>query len=193
MMFYVYTLKSSIDDLIFYVGKGSGDRMYRHIEISKFNGVNRKKNPHLYNKISKIFSDGGEVIFEIFYETVDEDDAYSKERELIENIGIDNLTNITEGGRGGQVGKWTDERRLKLSLSKTGKPRSDEVKEKISKSLTGRPTGRSFWKGKKLPEEVKEKMRESGKGKNRGPITEKRRLAIIEGIRKRKEKIESKV
>lgn len=44
-----------------------------------------------------------------------------------------------------------------------------------------------FWKGKKLSEETKRKMSESGKGKNRGPISEKRRQLIIEGIRRKKQ------
>ena len=43
-----------------------------------------------------------------------------------------------------------------------------------------------YWKGKTLSEETKKKMSEAKKGKKRGPISEKRRLAIIEGIKNKK-------
>ena len=39
-----------------------------------------------------------------------------------------------------------------------------------------------------MSEETKNKMSESHKGKNSGPISEKRRLSIIEGMKKKKEK-----
>ena len=51
--FYVYFLKSD-DNKIIYVGKGSGDRMYKHIHIANGKSVNRSKNLKLYNKISSI-------------------------------------------------------------------------------------------------------------------------------------------
>jgi hypothetical protein len=191
MKFYIYLLKSSIDDKILYIGKGSGKRMYKHVQIAKGNSTNRKRNPHLYNTISKIISNNGYIKYEIVFETDIEDYAYIKEKEFIDNIGIDNLCNICDGGLGGLIGEWTDERKKKLSNSKKGKPRSEEAKKSISESLKGKPTGRSYWKGKELPEETKEKMRQSGKGKNSGPISEKRRLAIIEGIRRKKEEREN--
>ena len=64
-----------------------------------------------------------------------------------------------------------------------------ERNKKISDSLTGRAGHPGYWKGKNLPEEVKEKMRKSGKGKNKGPISEKRRKAIINGMKKQKTNI----
>jgi group I intron endonuclease len=59
--------------------------------------------------------------------------------------------------------------------------RSEETNKKISESLKGKI---GYWKDKNLSEATKEKMR-LHKGKNKGPITEKRRLAIIEGIKKK--------
>jgi hypothetical protein len=193
MKFYIYCLISSLDDKVFYVGKGSGKRMYSHVRIAKSNGVNRKSNPHLYNKISKILSEGGNILYDVVFKSDDEKEIYEKEKEFINNIGIENLTNLREGGIGGLIGEWSEDRKNKLSLSKMGKPRSDETKEKIRNTLKGVPTGRSYWKGKSLSEETKEKMRKSGKGKNKGPISEKRRLAIIEGIRKKKEEKENSI
>ncbi len=40
MKFYIYCLISSLDEKVFYVGKGSGKRMYSHVRIAKSNGVN---------------------------------------------------------------------------------------------------------------------------------------------------------
>lgn len=186
MKFYIYFLISSLDNKVFYVGKGSGKRMYTHLMIAKGNGSNRKANPHLYNKISKILMDNGTILYDVVFRTDDEDESYLKEKEFINSIGINNLTNLLEGGIGGLIGEWTEERRKKLSISKLGKPMSEETKKRISNSLKGKSTGRAYWKGKKLSDEVKEKMRISGKGKNKGPISDKRRLSIIEGIKKKK-------
>jgi hypothetical protein len=191
MKFYIYCLISSLDEKVFYVGKGSGKRMYSHVRIAKSNGVNRDRNPHLYNKISKILLDGGSILYDVVFMSDDENEVYIKEKEFINNIGLENLTNLREGGIGGLIGEWDDERKNKLRLSRIGKSHSDETKEKIRNKLKGVPTGRSYWKDKSLSEETKEKMSKSGKGKNRGPISEKRRLSIIEGIRKKKEEKES--
>jgi hypothetical protein len=187
-MFYVYHLKSSLDNKIFYIGKGSGNRMYKHLQIATGNNDNqRSKNPHLYNKILKILNEGGHIIYEKVFITDNETLAYESEVKEIEKYGLANLTNISVGGLGGFRGvEWTPERRKKLSESKKGIPRSLETKKKISNSLKGKPTGNSYWKGKTLSDETKNKMSNSGKGKNSGPMSEKHRLAIIEGIKRKK-------
>ena len=86
------------------------------------------------------------------------------------------------------------EETLKKMSESASKPRTEEYKQKLRDNhphlsgedhpMYGKP---GYWKDKHLSEETKEKMR-LHKGKNKGPITEKRRLAIIEGIRKKKEK-----
>jgi hypothetical protein len=162
--------------------------MYQHLKIANSDNVTRNKNPHLYNKISKLLSNGGHIIYEIVFRTDNELEAYNEEKKFINEIGIENLTNISDGGLGGLIGEWNSERKNKLSNSKKGKPRSEKTKEKISKSLKGKSTGRAYWKGKTLSDETKEKMRKSSKGKNKGPITDKRRIAIIEGIRRKRER-----
>jgi len=48
--FYVYYLISSNDNNVFYVGKGSGDRMYQHVKIAVRDG---KKNYQIQNYIIK--------------------------------------------------------------------------------------------------------------------------------------------
>lgn len=50
-----------------------------------------------------------------------------------------------------------------LSKAKTGKPRSEETKNKISESTKGE---KSYWYGKHLSEKTKKKKSEAMKGKH---------------------------
>jgi hypothetical protein len=182
--FYVYQLKTSNGE-IFYIGKGNGDRMYKHIRISKGNSINKSKNPKLYNKISNELRRGGYITPEILFESESENECLVKEIELISKIGKENLCNLTDGGEGTSGYKLSEETKRKMSLSKIGKKRifTDEHKQHLSKSLTGKI---GYWRGKKLSEETKRKMSENGKGKNKGPISKEHRQAIIDGIKKKK-------
>jgi len=187
---YVYYLISSIDGNVFYIGKGSGNRMYKHIQIAEGNSMVKSKNPYLYNKINKILNDGGEVICTKIFETNNEDLSYEKEKLFIEKFGLNNLTNITEGGLGGLIGEWDEERKDKLRKSKSignrkGKPHSEKTKAKIRETMKVKGYNK-YWEGKKLSDETKKKMSQSHKGKHQGPITEKRRQAIIDGIKRKK-------
>ncbi len=94
------------------------------------------------------------------------------------------------------------EKHLKKVLSeetiiKMRKPKTEEHKQNMRKPKIKRKNNlvkkdnlikkQGYWKGKKLPQETIEKMKISGKGKNKGPISEKRRLSIINGIKNKKE------
>ncbi len=182
--FYVYQLKTSFGDII-YIGKGSGNRMYKHIQISKGNSLNRNRNPKLYNKISSVIKNGGYIIPEILFESKNETECLSKEIELISKIGKSSLCNLTDGGEGTCGHFLSDNTKKKIALSKMGTKRifTEEHKLHISQATKGRT---SPWKGKTLSDEMKRKMSESSKGKNSGPISEKRRQSIIDGIRRKK-------
>lgn len=93
-MAYVYGHYTADTDKLFYIGKGVGNRAW-----SKKN-----RNPYWINVTNK----HGYTI-KILYENLTEEEAYIKEKELIAEIGLDNLTNLSEGGKG-----WTsaDLRRL---------------------------------------------------------------------------------
>lgn len=164
MIYYVYQLKSS-DGLIFYIGKGSGRRMYKHLQIAMGSSIVRNRNPKLYNKISSIIKKGGYVIPEIIFENFDENICLQKEIELIKNIGLKNLCNLTDGGEGTSGYKLSDETKRKMSESKKGKKRffSKEHCKKLSESLKGH---KGYYKGKKLSEETKLKMSIAHKGKS---------------------------
>ena len=186
--YYVYKLTTNNGEII-YIGKGSGKRMFQHIYIANGNGVNRKGNPKLYNKISKILDDGGYIIPEILFESDNETECHRQEVLIISEIGLHNLCNLTLGGEGTSGYKLSDETKIKMSLAKKDKPkgpRSDETKKKISNALSGRKRVNKRT-GFTHSAETKIKMSLSKKDKPKSPITEKRRLAIIEGIRKKKE------
>jgi len=182
--FYVYQLKTSDGDVI-YIGKGSGDRMNKHVKIANHKSKNRGKNPKLYNKISSVINKGGYIIPEILFEG-SEVLCLEKEVNLIKEIGLKNLCNLTEGGEGTSGYKLSEETKAKMSEVKTGVSRifSDEHKENIAKGLMGH---KGYWDGKELSEETKAKMSAAKKGKKKGPISEKRRQAIIDGIKRKKE------
>ena len=165
MKYYVYQLKTS-DNEIIYIGKGSGDRMNKHMEISRHrkNSKSRLKNPKLYNKINSVIKSGGYITPEVLFESDNEQECLDKEVLLIKEIGLGNLCNLTEGGEGISGFKLSEETRRKMSEAKKGKKRvfSKEHREKLSKANTGKE---GYWKGKNLSKETKDKMSEAKKGK----------------------------
>tara|TARA_R110000868_G_scaffold76573_4_gene220142 strand:- start:1886 stop:2503 length:618 start_codon:yes stop_codon:yes gene_type:complete len=187
-IFYVYQLKTSEGEVI-YIGKGSGNRMWKHLQIAKGKSLNRQRNPKLYNKISSIVNSNGYVKPEILFESDIEVECFNKEIELISNIGLDNLCNLTEGGEGTSGYKLSDETKVKMSKAKKGVKKtykrvgyvvSKETKVKISESMMGHE---GHWKGKKLSEDTKKKMSEAKRGR---VFTEEHRRKISEALKNRK-------
>jgi len=93
-LWYVYELIDPRSGEVFYVGKGKGNRIDEH-EKEAQNGYPSYK----CNKIRSIWEDGHEIIKQKVAEFWDEDAAYEHEEERIVSIGLDNLTNITGGGK----------------------------------------------------------------------------------------------
>lgn len=94
--FYVYILARP-NGTPFYIGKGSGHRVFDHDSEAR-SGHNCYK----CNVIRKIWRNGGEVQRYTVFTTDDEDAAYAYEAELIALHGRANLTNGTDGGVGGR-------------------------------------------------------------------------------------------
>jgi len=162
----------------FYVGKGKGERMYKHIKENESETENKYK----YRKIRKIFKEfnEGPIVIKI-RETLLEPESYKLENRFIKQIGrccFNNgpLTNISPGGenppnfydftlerqeeirekfRNKKYSKETIEKRRKKNL---GKKRSEEFKKNMSESRKG--YGNPMH-GKKCSEEHKKKTSKS--------------------------------
>lgn len=96
--YYVYTLAYP-DGVVFYVGKGRHDRIDDH-EREARKGVTS----HKCNVIRQIWAKGERIIKTKVKEGMSEEDAYQLEIDLICRYGRAKLTNLTDGGEGGNGG-----------------------------------------------------------------------------------------
>jgi len=96
-MFYTYELIDSRDGAVFYVGKGKGNRRFEHEREARSGKPGAK-----CDRIREIIAGGGSIRASIVERFLDEDAAYEAEAALIQRYGIDNLTNVCVGGRGGR-------------------------------------------------------------------------------------------
>lgn len=157
MRYYVYVLMHG--DVPFYVGKGTGSRMYKH----RKEALRETSQSLLHNTIRKILSDGGEIGYLKIFHTDDPQLAYDVEKQTIRSIGrkslgLGTLCNMTDGGEGVvNPVPWTDERK---------KAWSAHLKEAFKKRK--KPTG---YPGPHIPvsEATKKKLSESGKRYNQTP------------------------
>ena len=156
-MYYVYLHKRKGTNKVFYVGKGTSDR----IESEK------NRNEWWKHVVQK---DGG-FDYEIYKDNLTETEAFDLEKHLINEIGIDKLVNITEGGLGGdtlsnhpnldKIGKKISEANKGDKngnygkgyyywwVQKYGKEKADEMetqtRQKMSSKLKGKPNGSEKW------------------------------------------------
>lgn len=135
MKYYTYMLIDPRTDSPFYIGKGTGDRAWSHLD-----GKAGTYNTYKDNKINKILQLGLCPHVEIVEYFEDEKLAYDSEARLIESIGLDNLTNICPDARPPSKLGWhpSSETLRKRSESLKGIPRSEEWKRNLSKSKTGK-------------------------------------------------------
>ena len=87
-MFYIYFHINPIKNKVFYVGKGKGDRAY----------CTKDRNDYWRNTVNKY---GYKTI--IVRSNISERYAFELEKGYIKIFGLENLTNITEGGTGGDT------------------------------------------------------------------------------------------
>jgi len=186
--FYVYKIIDPRDNKTFYVGKGIGKRISQH--LCPYNL--RMQHP-LYDRINEILSEDLKPVFKKIGKNLNENDAFNLEREVIEEIGLENLTNKCNGGGGCFGNKHSKETKRKMSKSRRGRIVSKETREKLRKVLTGKKhsketrikMGKSQKKrfknpenhphfGRKLSEETKRKISEAHKGKKVSKETRKK-------------------
>lgn len=87
--YYVYQLIDPRNNQPFYIGEGKGNRAWSHLTFKS--GCN---NPHKDRIIRKIQKLGLEVIVKITHNKLTKLESINIEEMIIEEIGIDNLTNI---------------------------------------------------------------------------------------------------
>lgn len=86
--YYVYTLAYP-DGTVFYVGKGSGNRIERHESDAKHGYIGKTS-----DVIRQIWASGSQVQKQVLYETSDEEDALAHELHYIKCCHSSYLTNV---------------------------------------------------------------------------------------------------
>lgn len=128
--FYVYELRDGAG-VVFYVGKGSGRRMWQHKYKAKAGEFTRRG-----DRIRAILAAGGSVAPVKVFETDDEEEAYREETALIAKHGRANLTNSTDGGSRGPR-NITAETRERLAAARRGKKASEMTRQRLREAHLG--------------------------------------------------------
>lgn len=124
MEYYVYQHKRLKDNSIFYIGKGKGERFNSDVGRNQY-----------WNRIVR--KDGG-FKAEIVKDCLTNEEACQLEIKLINEIGIDNLSNLAEGGNGGNTRKGFTE---------------DEYQQWLKNKSEAQRGRVGYWKDKKRPEQ----------------------------------------
>ena len=101
--YYTYLLIDPRDGIVFYVGKGRGDRM--NIHVREASAGNPTCNLRKYMKIREIMRSGGQVIVRTFSRHAHEEEAYGAEDVLLTAMTGETLTNI-KGSRALEREEW---------------------------------------------------------------------------------------
>ncbi len=179
MNYYVYQLRLEDSESPFYVGKGTGKRAFQHLKAHSL-----KKQSHKNNVINKATREGVNVLVEILFDGLTEEQAHAKEVELIafygRRINGGCLTNATDGGEGVSGFRHSIETKQRISSSKTGRRNSKSHNEKISASKVGFKMPRyaieksaTAHVGKKHSEESIKKMSSAKMGKRLNSSTKR--------------------
>jgi len=169
-MAYVYGHYTADTDELFYIGKGTGHRAYQ--KTSRNIHWQRKVEKHGY--VVKILEDG-----------LTDEEAFSREVGLINEVGLDRLVNMDEGGKGwntaraGEISKaaWQDEKIRKKQYESRCKSWTPERKEKWLAKMN------AYWANpdnrKKVGESVRKRLQEPELKQKR--IEHNRRIAKLGG------------
>lgn len=140
--YYVYLHRRKSDNKIFYVGKGKGNRI-RHCS-GRNSRWQRTVNKHGF-------------VTEVLFENLTEEEAFFCEKDTILELryfGVD-LVNMTDGGEGSSGYRFSKEAKLKMSMIRKGRIKSEQECRNISKAQ----------KGKKVSDTELERLRNSRTGK----------------------------
>lgn len=101
--YYVYLLIDPVSNQIFYVGKGTGNRVFSHINLALVSPYESDK----LDRIRSIQAKGLQVDHIIIRHGLTEKEAFEVEGSLIDFIGLDGLTNILNGHNSEARGRMT--------------------------------------------------------------------------------------
>lgn len=138
MRFYVYVLKRESDDVVIYVGKGTGRRMDMH---AGFAGPWATKNQRgLYAKLKALRDGGDDFYAEKVFQSDDEGEVLRKEIDVINSYGLDNLYNGVSASVFGITNSQKAQAvRDAISKARTGMKFSDEHRANIRKANLAKP------------------------------------------------------
>lgn len=164
MKYYTYILSNSLDGLPFYVGKGSGSRMYKHLNEAKNPSTNKRS---VHSKILSILKKGGSVLYQRTFHSTEEL-AFDEEKRLIsllgrKDLGTGTLCNLTDGGEG-STNQSVDSIQ-KRANSNRGSKRSEQSKKYMSLVQKTLAENNRLKYGKACSPETSELMSKSRKGK----------------------------
>jgi len=99
--YYVYELINPLTDRVFYVGKGTKDRVSSHEKETRaiLKSGRMMRLHHKHKVILEIWDAGQEVRQNIVWRTDDEEEAFQVESRHINWYGLERLTNETYGKR----------------------------------------------------------------------------------------------
>lgn len=199
--YYVYQLIDPRTNKPFYIGEGKDLRAWSHAAFKS--GCN---NPHKDRVIQKILDAGLEVKVELLYENLTKDQSRLLEEQIIDEIGIENLTNIACnasppikcGADNGFYGKThTAENRKKCGDANRGRNnKTAEGAASIAKAMKERwadPEKRDKQiqalknrKGENRSEQAKESYRKSAAKRNANMTAEQRSARTLAGCATKK-------
>jgi len=163
MEYYVYKHIRFKDGSIFYIGKGKGDRIFSP----------DGRNPYWKRIVKK---DGG-FTAQLIKDCISEEEALVLEKQIILEIGLENLSNMTEGGNGCNTRKGFTQEEYDVWISNKSKAQSgkigywrDKKRENGSIKLNDKHAEGSYdykWLKNPKSEETKQKMAEAARNRIR--------------------------
>lgn len=133
--FFIYVHRRSDTGEVFYVGKGTWTPLKKYVRSN----ATSKRNFHWKRVVAKSGGFTSEVVAEFSMEA----DAFNEEVRLIALYGKSNsggiLCNMTDGGEGHSGLSPSQETRTKVASALSGKPKTQHVKDSVSRAQRGVP------------------------------------------------------
>lgn len=141
--YYVYVLFAP-DGTPFYVGKGCDNRVYDHLkEAKRIADPKLSRNPEKCRRIQEIISTGENILHQIWYKDLSEQEALEAEQDVIRWIGVfpnGHLLNKYHKGR--KSPPINEETRKKLRLARLGVKATEVAKQHMREAQRRRTDNR---------------------------------------------------